>query len=385
MRRLLTAAALTVLATCLPGPSYSQVLTDMVSVTDFRDLALDVGGEEEDWQPAFQAAIARAWETRQPVYLPAGEYHIRQAIEILPPVGEKRPFGADGIRLVGAGMYKSVIFQSVETENCVNWTGLEYEKSDSRGQLEDISLRGGDITLNIKWHNQFKMDSCYIEGGARYGVYAEGWSSRFLNSIIRWCGEAGIYGGGHFNNCIIRDCYFSRDGIGILLTGVHGSRIEGCGIESCARAAVLVRNTRGLTICNSYFEGNGYRLEERFPFEGIPNTIHLDMNNTGIKIHDNILRVNRDEEGALISIADCRGGHIYDNLFYCYNPGKHGIRLRAVSETKPEWQTVIGDLIVEGNQMHQVTLPLSEDTPGLHDRAVAAGCSFDLPLSGPDG
>ncbi len=350
-------------------------------VTDFRDLALDVGGEEEDWQPAFQAAIARAWETRQPVYLPAGEYRIRRAIEILPPDTEKKPFGADRIRLVGAGMYKSVVFQSVETENCLNWTGLEYEKSDQRGQLEDISLRGGDITLNIKWHNHFKMDSCYIEGGKRYGVYAEGWSSRFLNSIIRWCGEAGFYGGGHFNNCVIRDCYFSRDGIGILLSGVHGSRIEGCGIESCARAGIFVRFTRGLTICNSYFEGNAYRLEDIFPFEGILNTINLDTNNMGIKIHDNILRANMDQEGALISVADCSGGHIYDNLFYCYNPGKHAIRLRAVSETKPDRPTVIENLRVEGNRMHQVALPLSEDTPGLYDRAVAAGCSFDLPLS----
>ena len=384
MLRPLTAAAVIASAACLWVPSHAQLPTDALVVTDFRELALDVGGEEEDWQPAFQAAIARARETRQPVYVPAGEYRIRRAIEIVPPDLDKRPFGSDNVRIVGAGMFKSVVIQSVEAENCVDWTGLEYEKSEVRGELEDISLRGGEITLNIKWHNHFRMDSCYLEGSGRYGVYAEGWSSRFLNSIIRWCGEAGIVGAGHFNNCIIRDCYFSRDGIGILLSGVHGSRIEGCGLESCARAAIFVRNTRGLTIADSYFEGNGYRLAQ-FPFEGVPNTISLDMNNMGIEIHDNILRVNRDEEGALISIADCRGGHIYDNLFYCYNPGRHGIRLRGVSETKPEWQTAIADLVVESNTMHQVVIPLSEDTPGVYDRAVAAGCSFDLALSGREG
>ncbi len=382
MRMMMAMTVTIVLATLASGTCFAQALTDVVAVTEFRALALDVGGEQEDWQPAFQAAIARARETRQSVYVPAGTYRIRQAIEIVPPPrGEKNPFGADNVRLIGAGAYKSVIKQEVETENCINWTGLTYEESAKNGQISHLSLRGGAIGLNIKWHNHFEMDSCYIEAALEYGVYAEGWSSRFTNSTIRWCKKAGFYGGAHFNNCVIRDCYFSRDGIGILLTGVHGSRIEGCGLESCATAAVFVRSTRGLTINNSYFEGNGYKTLDVLPVEGSANTIHLDMNNMGIKIHDNILRVNMDPEGGMLSIADCNGGHIYDNLFYCYSPAQYGIRLRPGADTRDDWDTIISGLIVENNQFHNVAVPLSETAPGVHAEALANGCTFDLPLS----
>ncbi len=368
----------------LAAASLALPLSDCVIVTDFAEQVLDRGGDAEDWQPAFQAAAARARETGQPIYVPAGTYPIRQAIDLTPPTEERRPFLYPEIQLIGAGPYASVIDQQVETENCVNWSGPTYEDGAVHGRLENLCLRGGDIILNIKWHNYFVMDSCYLEGAQSYGVYAEGWSSRFLNSIIRWCRRAGFFGGGHFNNCVIRDCYFSRDGVGILLSGVHGSRIEGCGLESCARAAILVTNTRGLTISNSYFEGNGYRLEEHFPYEGAPNTVSLDVNNLAITVHDNIFRANLDDEGALLSIADVRTGHVYDNLFYNYNPFRHGILLRAASEIKPEWETTIADLAVEHNRAYQVAVPLGEDTPGVYDAAVAAGSTFDWELTVPE-
>jgi len=361
------------------GAAWSQPPADHVVVTDFAELVVDRGGEAEDWQPAFQAAVAEACAGGRPIYVPAGTYRIRRALDLTPPPAERRPFLHQSIRLVGAGQWHSIISQEVETENCIDWSGPTYEDGAAHGQIQDLCLRGGAVTLNIKWHNHFVMDSCYIEGAQRYGVYAEGWSNRFLNSTIRWCREAGFYGGGHFNNCVIRDCYFSRDGIGILLAGGHGSRVEGCGLESCARAAILVRNMRGLTISDCYFEGNGYRLEQ-FPYEGVPNTISLDMNNTQISIHDNILRANLDDTGALLSIADVRSGHVYDNLFYNYNPFRHGILLRAASESKPEWVTAIEDLVVEHNRTYQVAVPLGEDTPGVYDAAVAAGSRFDWEL-----
>jgi len=372
--------SLLALATSL-APSLAQPMTDVIAVTDFRDQAVDLGAETEDWQPAFQAAIAQARETLKPIYVPAGEYRTRKAIEIVPVEVEGTPFIRNNIRLFGAGPYKSIISQQVETENCVNWTGLTYEEPATHGHLSNICLRGGEVTLNIKWHNYFTMDSCYIVGAAQEGVHAEGWSSRFLNSTFRWCTGTGFFGGGHFNNCVIRDCYFSRDGIGILLSGVHGSRIESCGLESCARAAVFARGTRGLTISNCYFEGNGYKNVDLLPVEGSANTVHLDLNCWAISIHDCIFRKNLDDEGALISIADCRGGHIYDNYFYCYNPGKNGIKLRARSETKPDAEPVIADLTVERNWWENLEHPLTEAEPGVYERALERGCSFDWPLS----
>jgi len=364
-----------------PVLSLAQPITDVIAVTDFQEQAVDLGGEAEDWQPAFQAAVAKARETLKPIYVPVGEYKIRKAIDIVPVEVEGTPFIRNNIRLFGAGPHKSIISQQVETENCVNWTGLTYEKPATHGHLSKLLLRGGRTTLNIKWHNYFTMDSCYIAGAAQYGVHAEGWSSRFFNSTFRWCRETGFYGGGHFNNCIIRDCYFGRDVIGILLSGVHGSRIESCGLETCAKAAIFVRGTHGLTINNCYFEGNGYKNVEMLPVEGSANTVHLDLNCFAIRIHDCIFRVNLDEEGALISIADCRGGHIYDNYFYCYNPGQNGIKLRAHSETKPDAEPVIADLTVGRNWQHNLQRPLSETEPGLYEKAVQAGCSFDWPLS----
>ena len=365
-------------------PCVAQPATDVVDVTAFRAHVVDADAEMEDWQPAFQAAIAKARETLQPIYVPTGEYKIRKAIEILPVEVEGTPFIRNNIRLFGAGQYKSIIHQQVETENCVNWTGLEYEKPAVHGHLSNLCLRGGKTTLNIKWHNYFMLDSCYIAAAVERGVHAEGWSSRFLNSTVRWCREVGFLGGGHFNNCVIRDCYFARDGIGILLSGVHGSRIESCGLETCAKAAIFVRGVWGLTINNCYFEGNGYKTVKHLPVEGTANTVHLDLGCSAIRIHDCIFRVNLDEEGALISIADCRHGHIYDNYFYCYNPAKNGIKLRARSETKADAEPVIKDLIGERNWHHNLERPLTESEPGVYDRALENGCSFDWPLSQTD-
>jgi len=260
----------------------------------------------------------------------------------------------------------------------LSWTGPTYEESANRGSLEDLCLRGGKITLNIKWHNYFTLDSCYIRGATEYGVYAEGWTSRFVNSTIRWCKVAGICGRAHFNNCVIRDCYFSRDGVGIMLSGVHGSRIEGCGLERCSKAAIYARGIRGLTINNSYFEGNGYRDSPHLPVEGHANTIHLDFSCNAIRIHDCIFRANLDPEGALLSIADCRGGHIYDNYFYCGSERENGMKLRAKAETSPDSNTYIINLTVERNWFENVKHPLSEEQPGLYEKALNSGCAFDL-------
>jgi len=91
-------------------------------VTTLRDLVVDPATEAEDWQPAFQAAIAKARETRRPIYVPA--------------------------------------------ENCIDWPRLECEKPCAHGHLSDTHLRGGNTTLNIKLHNYFTLDTCDIAGRA---------------------------------------------------------------------------------------------------------------------------------------------------------------------------------------------------------------------------
>ncbi|MBD3291519.1 MAG: hypothetical protein GF393_01235 [Armatimonadia bacterium] len=352
-----------------------------IRITDFADHVLNPGTEEEDWQPAFQEALKLTEDGGRALYVPAGEYPIRQAIVIRPHQRENGGW-FPGPRIFGDGMHQSIIRQMVGTENCVDWTGETYKNGASHGQLDHIQLAGGDITLNLKWHNSFRMDACRIGGAKTYGIYTEGWSSRFLNSLIRWCGEAGIMGYAHFNNAIVRDCYFGRVRIGVLAHGGHGSRIEGCGFEHCVQSAVMLRNVKGFTVSNSYFEGNADADAPRHNPQSPCNTLHAEFNCWALSIHDNIFRFQRDDAGALISLADIRGGHIYDNLFWVNAPTNHAIMLREGDpEIGPEdWERQTRDLIVEHNHARNIRHLLAEERPGLIDEAAAHGSSFDWKL-----
>jgi len=348
-----------------------------LSVRSFRQHVEKAGTEEEDWQPAFQKAIEQARQEIRPIHVPAGVYRIRQAIRITPADTPANPFGFRNLRIVGEGRHQTIIQQDVDTENVFDWTGLTYEKPCTLGELVAVGLKGGAIGLNLKWHNYFSLDSCYIHGARKYGIYAEGWSSRFRNSSIRWCFGAGIRATGHFNNCVVRDCYFSRNGIGFHFTGGYGNRIEGCAFEVCAKAALFLRGTNSFTVNNCYFEGNGYREThgKHFQVEGSADTIHLDYSCTHINIHDSIFRCNHDPEGALISAAYVIRGHIYDNTFI---NSKTALLLRDGCETNVNVKPHFGQLIVERNFMSKVETPLAETRPGLIEQAITRGSAFRL-------
>jgi hypothetical protein len=375
--------ALFVVLNCLlfAAAVLAQPATDVIIVTDFEDHVVDIGGDNEDWQPAFQAAIAKARATQQAIYVPAGEYNIRQAIDIEPVEVEGTPFVRNYIYMFGADRFKTKIQQQTEDENCINWSGPDAKNSAVQGHLANMIVSGGVIGLNIKYHNRFHLENCYIVGASEYGIYAEGYSCRFDNCVVRWNRNVGFYAGGHFNDNIIRDFYFSRNGIALKFNGVHGSRVESSAFEGNAKAAILMSGVRNLTICNSYFEGNGYATSPHFSVEGVPNTVMLDRLCRAVSIHDNIFRKNLDDRGALIAIADCRHGHIYDNYFYNYNPGGRAVMLYLPSELDPERETVISDLIFEHNAHENFDIPFSETEQGLLDAAVENGSSFDWPLT----
>ena len=364
---------LATIAACL----FAVVPLGAVNVRDFQDQVVDPGGELEDWQPAFQAAIAAARQSLQPLYVPAGEYPIRQTITILPVAEPRNSVRHNDLVILGDGPYHSIIAQQVETLNAIDWTGPSYEAPCTFGRLERLCVTGGRTVLNLKWHNNFTLDTCYLAGAAEFGIYAEGWSSRFLNSTIRWCRQAGIRATAHFNNCVIRDCYFSRDGIGYHGTGGYGNRIEGTGMESCAKAAIFLRGGSSFTICNSYFEGNGYADNATFEVAGIPDTIHLDYKATAVTIHDCILRSNRDPRGALISVAYAIGGRIYDNVLL---NSSIGIELRDRCETNQDASPFISGLIVERNHLENVAQSLS-DPAAMYAQALRRGCAFRLRLT----
>ena len=115
----LICAALLLIAACAHG---APIADDVVNVAEYAGLAIDRGGEAEDWQPAFQAAAAEAYETGRPLYVPTGRYQIRQTIDLTPPPAEKRPFLHQSIKLVGAGQWRSIISQEAEGINCVDWS-----------------------------------------------------------------------------------------------------------------------------------------------------------------------------------------------------------------------------------------------------------------------
>jgi len=376
---LLTAAGSAALAqtTQPPESAVSVAVGNTVNVRAFTHCVSQPGTDTEDWQPAFQKAIDQAQTEFRPLYVPAGTYRIRKPITIVPREGLKNTTGFQNLRIVGDGRHQSVIWQQVETENVIDWTGLTYEDPCTLGELVSICLQGGATALNIKWHNYFSLDSCYIHGARDYGIYAEGWSCRFRNSIIRWCFKAGIRGTGHFNNNIVRDCYFSRDRIGFHFTGGYGNRVEGTAFESCAKAAVFLRGTNGFTINNCYFEGNGYTDQHAslFQVEGTADTVHLDYACAHISIHDNIFRCNRQEEGALISVAYTIKCLIADNTFI---NSARAIMLRDHCETNANAKPHFGQMTVARNLMKEVKTPLSEMRPGLIDQALRSGSAFRL-------
>lgn len=194
-----------------------------------------------------------------------------------------------------------------------------------------------------------------------------------MNSTLRWCFSVALFGGSHFNNCVIRDCYFSRDGIGVkIMNGCYGSRIEGTAFEVCAKAAVFVRGTRSFTINNSYFEGNGYRDThgDLFKVEGPVNTVQLDYFCNGVSIHDNIFRINQEKEGVLISISYLIGGHIYDNTFL---NSERAILLRAKCETNEQAPPWVARTVIEHNEFQDIEKALSEEVEGLIGKAKERG------------
>lgn len=369
---LLSIIAVAVLVT---GCAIAQTEDGVINIRDFAEHAVDVGTDQENWQPAFQEALKLAADGQRPIYVPAGEYKIRRAITIRPV---ERPGGGwyHGPRIYGDGMYQSRIAQEVDSENCIDWTGEIYENSAKNGQIERIWLNGGRITLNLKWHNAFKLEACRVSGASEYGIYTEGWSSRFLNSVIRRCGEAGFYGRAHYNNAVIRDCYFSRCKIGALIHGGHGSRISGSGFEQCFQNGVDLRNVKGFTIADTYFEGNGNLDTDQFEVRSPANMVEIGFNCWRINIHDSIFRAQGDPNGGMIAISDVKGAHIYDNLFWINRPVQNGILLLEESHYRPDWDNQITDLVVENNTARNVKSLLTEQVQGLVEKARQNGSSF---------
>lgn len=369
-------------------PDAVPMSRNWVDVRSFQDRAKDVGGETEDWQPAFMAAIAHAKRAGRPVHVPAGVFKIRTAIDV-PYVEEPQttPVGAGyPLRIVGEGQWLSMIQQMDDKENILNWSGPTYEKSFHRGSIKDLCLVGGAIAVNAKWHNYFTMDTCYIHGAHEYGVYAEGWSSQFINTTIRWCFNVGLYGGAHFNNITIRDGYYSRCGVAMYLNGGYGVRVDGVGIEVCGNSAIVARMMKKLSIVNCYFEGNGLAAP-KYIKQGptYPDQIYLGYANRSVTISDCIFRVNAAETGGLISISHCTDGRITDNLFHVRGR-EVAVLLRDHAQIAAPIRSVVTRLTVESNhflppktKQGAVSLKFwyGEESPGLIQRAVSRGCTFE--------
>ena len=263
-----------------------------VSVASYRSLATGLGTENEDWEPAFRKALSECGKSGRPLFVPAGVYKIRRSIDVPEREVIKGFMNPGRLTIKGAGRMQSIIWQQVDTEHVLDWTGDTYESGFAGGSLSDLALAGGKICLNIKWHNHFNLDNCYLAGAEEFGVYAEGWSSRINNCTIRWCRQAGLRGQGHFNNVTIRDCYFSRDRIGISLGNGNGIRIIGCGLESCSDSAIAVLNASCVSVRDCYFEGNAYPKAGPLGDKGatFPNVLHLDAYASNVVVTGCIFR-----------------------------------------------------------------------------------------------
>ena len=53
-----------------------------VNILDYKSLVKNPGTKQEDWQPAFQAAVKKAFELKKPLYVPAGNYPVWKTVTI---------------------------------------------------------------------------------------------------------------------------------------------------------------------------------------------------------------------------------------------------------------------------------------------------------------
>jgi len=376
------------LSAAAPPPGY-------VSVTDFEQYAKDKGTETEDWQPAFQKALDACGQKGATLFVPCGVYKIRKAIQVPQAEFIKGFMNPGRMTIQGAGRFQSIIHQQVDTENVLDWSGPTYKGKYSGGTLKDICLQGGKTCLNIKWHSQFNLGNCYIAGAEEYGIYAEGWSSRFSNAIVRHCKLAGIRGTAHFNDIVIRDSYLSRNKIGINLGSGNGVRIIGVGIENCSDSAIAVFNTSSVSIRDCYFEGNAHPEVNHLGKKGktFPDVVHWDAYANNVVISGCIFRGGKGYWNAnQVGVMGGINHTIRENRFTnCH------VAIKLLDKSAA-WERMNGQiprrLRVTQNDLHITTkvkkyratrkLPtvgrfLVEASPGLIEKAKAAGCEFEAP------
>ena len=373
-----------------PRPAWGEVPLrgrGVISLVEFEDRVVDAGGENEDWQPAFQAAISAAYETgRTCIHVPAGRYPVRTTITI--PPTPWRGFGFGALRFVGDGRTCTRIEQQDDEANVIDWSGPAYKESMAGGTMENLALNGGKIGLNIKWHNNFTMRCCYV-AGAETGIYAEGWSSNFIEVIVRWCRKVGIHGRAHFNNITIRDGYMSRVGTGIYIQGGNGIRIHGYGIEGATSTAIRLGGAKMVAIRDCYFEcdgmartlSEGYEIEDTYP-----SSVYLAPGCRAITIEGCIFRCT-GVSGGHIGLVECLRGSIRDNLFQLLESNS-AVCLRSLVHKGRERHR-LQDVVVEGNFFRRAERQLRE---GLSEQpevwytqekaeylaaAQAAGCRFE--------
>ena len=366
-----------------------------ISVTSYRSLTIGVGTEEEDWEPAFRGALAECGKTGRPLFVPAGVYKTRRAIDVPQTEVIKGFMNPGRLAIKGAGRMQSIVWQQVDTENVLDWTGDTYEDGFAGGSLSDLAAVGGKICLNIKWHNHFNLDNCYIAGAEESGIYAEGWSSRFNNCTIRWCRQAGLRGVGHFNNVTIRDCYFSRDRIGISLGYGNGIRIIGCGLESCSDSAIAVFNASSVSVRDCYFEGNAYPetgpLGEKGPT--FPNVLHVDAHASNVVVTGCIFRGgkgfgNANQIGIVGGVNDTIRENRFSNCHVAVKllqasaqwPSKNGAIPKRLRLGQNDFHCT--DRVKQyrrDRELPPVGTFLAEAAAGLASAAKAAGSVFEPP------
>jgi hypothetical protein len=380
---------------CIAAPCCAAPDLGGVSVGDFEQFALAKGTELEDWQPAFQKALEACSAKGGKLLIPCGTYKIRKAIQV-PETEVKKGFMNPGrLTIQGAGRMQSIIWQQVQEENAVDWTGPSQAERFAGGVMKDVGIMGGKICLNIRWHNQVHLDNCYIAGAQQFGIHAEGFSSRFSNLIIRSCKEAGLRGTAHFNDIVVRDSYFSRNKIGISLAGGSGVRVVGVGFEHCADSAIAVMNASSVSIRDCYFESNGVAQSETLGRSGptFPNVVHLDALANNVVITGCIFRGGRGYGSAYqVGIIGGVNHTIRENRF---TNCQVAIRLLAESTHAPKtggWlphrlrlmqndfhmTEKVAKLLSRASSAEGARF-LAEATPGLIARAKAAGCELEPP------
>ena len=274
---------------------------------DPRGLSLlDCGAVPDDGQDDYEAivrCIAEAKEKGGQVFIPEGQFHADDIIEL------------DGVSLIGAGAERSEIVSTNPERGSIDLSGEDVELRDFKHTYESTVPRGNGAndknSITVRGASSFTITGLHIDKSSTAGILVRDRASggKIHNNLIENTGADGIHITSGSNDILVEENTVRQAGddtIAVVSYNqdgaiAHGITIRGndVGYESRARGISVVGGEdikiEGNSIQHTDMAGIYISVEEQY-----------DTNNTNrITVHDNVvdstgLRENSDHPNILV-------------------------------------------------------------------------------------